>query len=95
MTLYIKTGCSFCARVLAVLDMHSIPYETKNVSDPAVVEEMIQLGGKKREPFLVDGDTMMYESEAIISYLEQKYVPGNTPVKPKIYYAKDTEVCPL
>lgn len=94
-TIYVKTGCPFCAKVLAVLDAYELKYEEKNVSDPAIVEELIKLGGKKREPFIVDGDTMMYESGAIIEYIEKKYGSnlGEKP-KPKIHFAKGTEVCP-
>lgn len=72
-TLFLKTGCPFCARVLAVVDTYEIPFIEKNVSDPANVEELIKLGGKKQEPFMVDGDIMMYNSSAIIDYLEKKF----------------------
>ncbi len=95
-TLFVKTGCAFCTRTIAVLNRHKISYEEKNVSDPAVVEELIALGGKKQAPFLVDGDTMMYESQSIIEYIERKYTntpPGEKP-KPKIHFAKGTDVCP-
>ena len=95
-TLFLKTGCGFCARTVAAFDMYGIPYEEKNVSDPEVVKELIELGGKKQEPFMVDGDTMMYEANSIIDYIEQKYANtgGDTPKKPKIHYAKGTEICP-
>ena len=94
MTLYVKTGCPFCARTLAALDAHGIAYETKNVADPGVVEELIALGGKKQEPFLVDGHTMMYDSQSIINYIERKY--GNHASKgqkPRIHFARGTELC--
>lgn len=93
MTLYVKSNCPFSAKVIAFLKANNLEYEEKNVSDPKVVKEMVRLGGKKREPFLVDGDTMMYESESIINYLERKYMSGNGS-RPKIHYAKGTEVCP-
>ena len=35
-------------------------------------ERLLTLGGKAQVPFLVDGDTMMYESDDIIDYLNQK-----------------------
>ena len=95
--LYVKTGCPFCAKVIAVLDAYQIPYEEKNVSDPAVVEKLIALGGKKQEPFMVDGETMMFESQNIVDYLEKKYAEtvGDGPRKPRIHFAKGTELCPL
>lgn len=94
--LFLKTGCPFCARTVAAFDAYGIPYEEKNVSDPEVVKELIELGGKKQEPFMVDGDTMMYESKSIIDYIEQKYAKsdGEAPKKPKIHYVKGTDVCP-
>lgn len=96
MQLYVKTGCSFCARTIAVLDAYGLEYETKNVSDPEVVQELITLGGKKREPFLVDGNTMMYESRNIIEYIEQKYgmKEGDVQKKPRMYYVRGANVCP-
>lgn len=94
--LYVKTGCPFCAKVIAVLDAHQIPYEEKNVSDPAISEELISLGGKRQMPFMVDDHTMMYESRSIIDYIEHKYVGvvEGTKTKPKIHFAKGTDVCP-
>ena len=94
-TLYVKTGCQYCGRVLTVLNAYKIPFEEKNIADEGIVEELIALGGKKQEPFLVDGDTMMYESSSIISYLEGKYQQGSDGVKkPKIHFASNTDVCP-
>lgn len=95
-TLFLKTGCGFCARTIAAFDAYGIPYEEKNVSDPEVVRELIALGGKKQEPFMVDGDTMMYEANSIINYIEQKYAQseGDGLKKPKIHYVKGIEVCP-
>lgn len=36
-------------------------------------EELLQLGGRNQVPFLTDGDTSMYESRDIISYLRNKF----------------------
>lgn len=73
MQLYVKTGCPFCARVLAVLKEQDIPYEEKNIGDSATVEELISRGGKRQVPFLVDGDVSLYESEDIVEYLNERY----------------------
>lgn len=95
-TVYVKTGCQFCARVIRVLDLYEIKYVLKNVADEGVADELISLGGKKQEPFLVDGHTMLYESRTIIDYIEHTYASnlGEKP-KPKIHFAKGTEVCKL
>jgi glutathione S-transferase len=94
-TLFLKTGCPFCRKVLAVVDAYGIPFEEKNVADPGVYEEMVRLGGRKQEPFMVDGDIMMYESSAIIEYLEHKYSIEGTDgvIKPCVHSSSGTEVC--
>ncbi len=95
MQIFVKTGCPFCARALAALDAHGLTYEEKNVSDPEVVKELIALGGKKQEPFLVDGDTMLYESRAIVAYIEKKYGSNDgVSQKPRLFFARGHETCP-
>jgi len=85
LTLYVKTGCPFCAKVITKLQELGVPYEEKNVKDPDVVDELIAEGGKRQVPFLeddnktpyiVDDDVEMYESDAIVNYLEQKFPEG-------------------
>jgi len=34
---------------------------------------VVKLGGKSQVPFLVDGNTMMYESDDIVQYLKSKF----------------------
>lgn len=72
--LYIKTGCAYCARVLAAGVDLNLEFSLKNVADEAIAKELISRGGKKQMPYLVDTDTgiEMYESEDIISYLREK-----------------------
>lgn len=94
-TLYVKTNCRFSAEAVAVLDAYGVPYELKNVADGGVTEELIALGGKKQEPFLVDGETMMYESNAIVSYVGEKFGEKNgvKKVVPRVHVSKDSDVC--
>ncbi len=74
LTLYVKTGCPYCAKVLAVAEELSIELNLKNVADEAIATELITRGGKLQMPYLVDGDTAteMYESDDIITYLREK-----------------------
>lgn len=74
-TLYVKTGCPYCAQVLQVVDELNIPVTLKNIADEGVIDEMIELGGKQQEPFLVDDETqtLLYESDVIEQYLREKY----------------------
>ncbi len=74
LTLYVKTGCPYCAKVLAAGEELGFEFNLKNVADEAIALELVTRGGKKQMPYLVDGDTgtEMYESDAIISYLREK-----------------------
>lgn len=75
LTLYTKTGCPYCARVLGVLAELNLPFEEKNIAEPDVAEELVARGGKRQVPYLVDPErgTEMYESEDIADYLEATY----------------------
>ena len=51
--LYVKTGCPWCAEVIAFLGAHDLSYEEKNVSqDPRVFAEMEKLSGQTKAPVL-------------------------------------------
>lgn len=89
LTLYVKTGCPYCASVIAKLNDLGIEFEEKNIADPKVAEELIERGGKRQVPYvadedpcttaghhtpcLVDNDVEMYESSNIINYLDENY----------------------
>ena len=76
-TLYVKTGCRYCAKVLGALDAREIAYEERNIASDEVCDELTQRGGKCQVPYLVDGETEMYESDDIVAYIEKTY-RGNT-----------------
>ena len=77
--LYVRTGCPFCGRVLKAGDALGITFEKRNIEDPAIVEELVNRGGKCRVPYLVDLEkgVEMYESEAIIEYLHLRFKQGS------------------
>jgi glutaredoxin len=77
-TLYVKTGCPFCAKALKTGEDLGITFDEKNIADDAVAEELISRGGKRQVPYLVNDEdgTEMYESDDIIEYLTQKYSDG-------------------
>ncbi len=87
-TLYVKTDCPFSAKAMAVLDAYSVPYEKRNIKDEDALYELMELGGKKQTPFLVDGDTMMYESQSIQDYIEKKCAGGVCDTR-KIHFTRD------
>lgn len=92
--LYTKTGCPYCAKVLKVLAAYHVDFDEKNISIPENLEELMRLGGKKQEPFMVDGETMMYESDDIITYLENNYRGEGAQKRPKVHFAQGSEICP-
>ena len=76
LTLYVKTGCPFCHKVLSASEDLGISFdEIKNIADDAVAAELIELGGKRQVPYLVDSNyqVKMYESEDINTYLRDRY----------------------
>lgn len=77
--LYVKTGCPFCAAVLKKVDELGLKVEELNVADERIAKELVEKGGKKREPYLIDEDrgVSMYESYNIIDYLEEHYGDGS------------------
>ncbi len=75
LTLYVKTGCPFCAKVLNMGKELGITFDEKNIADDAVAAELIARGGKRQVPYLVDSErgVEMYESGDIVAYLRANY----------------------
>lgn len=109
LTLYIKSNCRFSQKAIDALTQNRVPYEEKNIADPAVAAELIELGGKRQVPFLedddpcatagnhtpclVDRDVEMYESDDIVSYIEQNYGKKDAPSGIKLHVSDDRDVC--
>ena len=75
LTLYVKTGCPFCHKVLTTGEELGISFEQKNIADDAVAAELVKRGGKRQVPYLVDSErgVEMYESGDIAAYLREHY----------------------
>jgi len=75
LTLYVKTGCPYCAMVIHKLEELGLSYEEKNIADDAVAEDLVARGGKRQVPYLIDtdADIEMYESADICEHLEQQH----------------------
>lgn len=100
MTLYYKETCPFCQNVLSVAEELNITLDLQDVTaDQNIATKLVELGGKRQVPYLVDTDkdVAMYESEDIIHYLQEQYA-GSAPTenKPKFKIHRSTEgnVCP-
>lgn len=72
--LYTYANCPYCHRVREAFAEMGIEYEEMNAERGTPgSEELVALGGKQQVPFLVDGDTHMYESMDIIEYVKQHH----------------------
>lgn len=75
--LYIWQQCPFCQKVLRAADAIGLQegrdYTVINGAPGSPGRNMVaKTGGKGMVPFLIDGDISMYESDDIISYLQNK-----------------------
>jgi len=73
--LYAKRGCPYCQKVLNKLHEIGIDFDTRYISDPEDLGELMEHGGKRQTPYIIDQVTgaECYESDAIIAYLEKEY----------------------
>ncbi len=70
--LYMLDTCPYCKKVIAYMEENEIKYNPLNISIKSNEDALIQLGGKRQVPFLVDKNRniQMYESSDIIEYLK-------------------------
>ncbi|KDO70431.1 hypothetical protein CISIN_1g019711mg [Citrus sinensis] len=81
--IYEYESCPFCRKVreiVAVLDLDVLYYPCPR-NGPNFRPKVLQMGGKKQFPYMVDPNTgvSMYESDNIIKYLVGKYGDGSVP----------------
>jgi glutathione S-transferase len=82
LTLYYKQTCPYSQNVLAEAETMGVHFNLKDIgSDMHLLDELIQKGGQRQTPFLIDTDkgVMMYESEAIIAHLKEHYNHADAP----------------
>ncbi|MFT5831649.1 MAG: glutaredoxin 3 [Candidatus Paceibacteria bacterium] len=94
LNLYYKESCPFCQRVLEMAKNLGVEFELKDIEDDAAIAaELIEKGGKRQVPYLVDTekDTAMYESGDIIDYIRENYAGTATAVsKPRVHMSDST-----
>ncbi|HEX8010127.1 MAG TPA: glutathione S-transferase family protein [Casimicrobiaceae bacterium] len=84
-TLYYGSGSPYAWRAQLALEHKALPYERKVLSFSAGdtrKPEFIALNPRHRVPTLVDGDFVIYESNAIIAYLDAAYPGRGAPLFP-------------
>ncbi len=73
-TLYYKPTCPYCIMVLEFAKEQGIELSLKDINDDTIAAELVERGGKRQVPYLVDEEDAkeMYESSDIIGYLTLK-----------------------
>jgi glutathione S-transferase len=85
LTLYYGSGSPFAWRAQLALEHKALPYELKVLSFSAGdtrKPEFIALNPRHQVPTLVDGDFVLYESNAIVEYLDEAYPGRGAPLFP-------------
>jgi len=85
LTLYYGSGSPYAWRVQLALEHKALPYELKVLSFSAgdtKKPEFLALNPRHQVPVLVDGDFSLYESNAIVEYLEDAYAGRGAPLFP-------------
>ena len=83
--LYYGSGSPYAWRVQLALEHKALSYERKVLSFAAGdtrKPEFVALNPRHRVPVLVDGDFVLYESNAIVEYLDEAYPATGAPLFP-------------
>ncbi len=72
--LYYADYCPYCKKVIAAFKEMGLEFELIDAAPGTPGrQKLLELGGREQVPFLVDGETMMYESSDIIEYARKNY----------------------
>jgi glutathione S-transferase len=85
LVLYYGSGSPYAWRAQFALEHKALPYELKVLSFSAGdtrKPEFVALNPRHQVPTLVDGDFALYESNAIVEYLEEAYPGRGAPLFP-------------
>ena len=84
-TLYYGSGSPYAWRAQLALEHKALPYELKVLSFAAGdtrKPEFLALNPRHRVPVIVDDDFVLYESNAIVEYLDDAYPGRGAPLFP-------------
>lgn len=69
--LHKRDTCPYCQRVMAVIDQLGSPVEMHDIErNPADLERLVSVGGKRQVPCLFIDGQPLYESVDIIQWLQ-------------------------
>ena len=78
-TLYYASGSPYAWRAWLALERKGIPYRHKLLSFDVghlKTPEYVALNPRQRAPVLVDDDFVLYESAAVVEYIEDRWPEG-------------------
>lgn len=81
LTFYYGSGSPYAWRVWLALEYKAIPYEFRLMSFSAgdlAKPEFVNINPRRKVPAITDGDFAIYESAAILEYLDERYPQGRT-----------------
>jgi glutathione S-transferase len=84
-TFYAGSGSPWAWRVWLALEHKALPYELRMLSFSAgdhKKPEFVALNPRHRVPTIVDDDFVLYESNAIVEYLDEQYPGRGAPLFP-------------
>jgi len=79
LTFYYGSGSPYAWRVWLALEHKAVNYELKSISFSAgdlAKPEYLAINPRRKVPAVVDGDFAIYESAAIVEYLDEQYSTG-------------------
>jgi len=79
LTFYYGSGSPYAWRVWLALEHKAIAYEFKTISFSAgdlKKPEFLKINPRHKVPAITDGDLALYESAAIVEYLDEQYASG-------------------
>lgn len=71
-TLFYRTSCPYCIKVLRFMESHGIATNMADTTIPENVARLVEIGGKRQVPCLVINGQALYESDDIVAYLAGK-----------------------
>ncbi|WP_262693592.1 glutathione S-transferase family protein [Kordiimonas aquimaris] len=98
-TVYFVSGSPFAWRVMLAMGLKGLEYEAVELhgsKGDLKTPEYLQLNPRGKVPVLVDGDVTVYESLAILAYLDRAYpekqIFGHTPADAALIWQRVAEV---
>ncbi|VAX37328.1 Glutaredoxin-like protein [hydrothermal vent metagenome] len=72
LVLYYKSTCPYCMKVFQFMDSQNMELPKKDIGTSAELrQELVDIGGKGQVPCLVIDGKAMYESDDIITWLQE------------------------